>query len=103
MQNKYLIDTQNKHFSVKTFATAMDGDSADFRYEDLPMDQIRENIITSWLFLSRAKESDKQKFIRQLKLDELIEPQFCVSWMKVSQWFNEQTPTTQHQLWSFAQ
>lgn len=105
MQNKYLISRHNKQFLVKTFATAAPIDDAteraknhswsdgdEIQYKDFAMDEIRANIITCWLFLSKSSKEQQETFIKDLQLNNgLVLPQ---PWMKVGVWFDNQPPNT---------
>jgi len=100
MQNKYLISRQNKHFRVKTLATNAPADGADIKYQDFAMDDVRENIITCWLFLSKSSKEQQQTFIKHLQLDDALtlpEP-----WMHISFWFDNQPLNTRVTLRAFA-
>jgi len=101
MQNKYLISRQNKHFHVKTLATDARSDGADITYQDFAMDDIRENIITCWLFLLNTSEANKQTFIKHLQLDknDLTAAQHR---MPISSWFDNQPWKTREALWLLA-
>ena len=96
-----MISRQNKHFLVKTLMTDAPAEGADIKYQDFAMDDIRENIITCWLFLLNTSEANKQKFIDHLQLDrnDLIPAH---PWMRISVWFDNQPSTTRQTLLAFA-
>ena len=106
MQNKYLIvqrfahQTQNNNFNVKTFSTAVPNtDQPAQIYLDLPMGNIRENIITFWLFMLQGPEKLQKEFITAGNIPDLKAPTADTT---VFEWFDNNTPQTRQGLIALA-
>ena len=106
MQNKYLIvqrfahQTQNNNFNVKTFSTARTPEETDNTYRYLPIDNIRENIITFWLFMLQGPEKLQKEFITAGNIPDLKAPTADTT---VFEWFDNNTPQTRQGLIALAQ